>query len=617
MMFDEKACGSPMRKRTRLAIATGLAMAMMAGTTGLVSPPMALAETGSLKITQTDANANTHYVGYRLFKAGVTNSGGTITATSITWDDDTDKAKVTTFLAKTTSETGASQSYADWMTEHGHSDANDPAVAAEYISAMISGSASDATAGTTPRTVAGDSFAARLARHLSTEATADVASLESGVATDLEQGYYLFKTSTSDTGVGEVGTAPIWVAVSGSATQVTEKASALAVEKQVMEDSTGTWGDVADAHMGQDLRYRIIGTLPANYGAYETYSYSFKDTLPSGMQLREGATETSSVAVTLYADGDLTKDGTDVTGKFDVSVSEPAAGATTGKLLTVSNANLHDATNGIPEVTGTSKIVVTYEAHLAGGATIGGTGNTNSAVIEHSNDPVAGGMGQTVGDETSTYAYQLVLEKVDKDTRATLAGAKFTIWCSASDGTGDAASAGKYVQADGSLGTAAYEHVTGVDGKISVGPIDRGTYVIHESAPPAGHDPMSGDISITIGATLPASAEGTITTATMSYSGGMVRMAPSSETAYAAADGDGIVVVNGATASSDADGGNGVFSARVSNPSFSLLPGTGLTFSQAEQIAGAILLVVGLAVVAVSRRRPKGGASEGGRDGNA
>ena len=103
------------------------------------------------------------------------------------------------------------------------------------------------------------------------------------------------------------------------------------------------------------------------------------------------------------------------------------------------------------------------------------------------------------------YTFGLHLEKKDRDTNVSLAGAKFTIQATNAD---DTASNGLYVQRDGRLGTTPYEFVTDAHGEFDVTGLDAGTYTLHETKAPDMYQVVNEDTDFTIDAAY--NADGTI-----------------------------------------------------------------------------------------------------------
>ena len=584
----------------RQAVLAGLSAALAFG--GFAAPAtMAFAatanKTGKVTINQISANAGTTYDGYRLVKADVDESDK---ATLFEWESSTMQAAVVGFLERPVAETGATQSYADWLTANHHTgtDAkNLPQNAMEYIAAQITASHTAAGTSTTPATKQEDSFADNLAQALKNASPALAVSCVATNGTELTcpQGYYLFTTTDATIGTDEVGTAPIFMAVGDTAKTVTEKAAIPTLDKKVKEDKSETFGKVADANKDQELDFELTATLPTNYDAFDAYHVRFNDTLPGGMSLKDN--NANSVVVKVFSGASDTT-GVDVTSQLTGNVG----GITyTGDVLTVNIADLR-ALTGVT-ITKDSVIKVDYKAHIDADGVIGQAGNDNSCTLTYTNDPVAKSDGVTSAKTTKTTTYQLGLEKVDKQTREALAGAKFTIQV-ADSGESDAASVGKYVQADGSLGETAYEFVTSSNGTFTVPRIDEGTYTVHETAAPTGYEAIEHDVTVTIVATKDQST-GTVTALSLSVAGGNMPdgMSTPAEGATSVTNTQDGVLESTVT--------TGVMRFRVSDDKETYLPGTGLTPSQAGTVAGIILVVVGVgAVVLRQRKAGEDGASE-------
>lgn len=601
---------SSTRRKATAAIMCGL---MSASVLGQAVP--ALAADGSITINQVAGNTGQKYVGYRLFSADVTTilaDDNTLPHThygktyngmhddgqAIEWDTPDDRSKVVAFLMQSIDQTHATQSYSAWLTANGLdqtvggvSPQNNPQNALQYISEMVDSTTASPTAdgtSTTPRTTSGSSFATALAQYLVAQgAVVDVASFNTGVQKTVPQGYYLFKTDPTSIENNEAGEAAMWVPISNVAKTITEKASVPTINKEVQEDATGAWGATADANRAQEVSFRVTGTLPTNLAAFSDYFYEFEDQLPAGMSLANG--DTSGVRVTHYRNASDTT-GTNVTNSFTRSYS--------GDKLTVTCNNILPIAN----VTKDSRFVVTYTAHLDNDGIIGGTGNTNSVHLNYTNDPITKAHGRTDDVDNTVYTYLLQFEKLDKQTREPIQGAKFTVRLTTADGSNDTASVNKYLQADGSLGATAYEFTTDASGRFSVPRIDKGTYTINETYAPEPYDKMDAPVVTTIGVTLPTAAKTNIGTvqSSMSWSGGENGSQRGGATSViTSVDQDGITVINGAAWGGDP--ANATFGLRISDPKILMLPGTGLKASYAGVIAGGAVLTIG--AIEITRRR--------------
>ena len=331
--------------------------------------------------------------------------------------------------------------------------------AAEWIAKHVTGT--DATT-----VVAADSVANKIAKAVDNLTATET--LVSGESKSLEKGYWLIVTDSSTTAdkVDLTGTSPIFAVVGDDALTITPKTSTPTVDKTVKSDATDTFGKVADSQIGQVVEYKLVGTVANNIATYDTYSYTFTDTLSTGLEL----TGTDDVKVAI--------DGEDVTAKANISWA--------GNVLTVSFDNLLAAKTGI---TAASNVTVTYKAKLTAAAVIGGVGNDNTVKLTYSNNPNTDSKGSSTPSTVRNYTYKLHLVKSDKATNEKLAGASFTIQATGAD---DAASTNFYVQEDGTLGTTAYEFVTDANGVIDIAGLDAGTYTVKETqAPATGSDGTS------------------------------------------------------------------------------------------------------------------------------
>ena len=299
-------------RTARAAITAGLGLALAVG--GALAPATtAMADTGTITITQT-TNADATYDGYRIFAADIADDDRT---THVAWASDEAKAAVLAFL----DESG----YADWLLQnHPGDDQHDRAqVAAEYVTASIAGGteeedvteAQDDVDGeestevsvTKPSTPEGRSFATRLAVAVASAGIEPVV-VASGEEYEGKEGLWLFVTSAETAeGYGDAGTAPLWVPVGGSVSKVEEKSAAPSVTKEVREDSTGKWGKSADAANGEDLEYRLTGTMPSNIAAYSSYHYMFTDTLSSGLTIDVPSGKSIADVITVKVDGQAVK----------------------------------------------------------------------------------------------------------------------------------------------------------------------------------------------------------------------------------------------------------------------------------------------------------------------
>ena len=436
--------GGPMGKiaeiqknASKVALAGVLAVSLCGGS---MLSGVSTAYAGNVTVNKTSDADTLSYKAFKLFNA-TKNADGSVS--DITWANDDVKAAVEGVIkAKDATYAGTTaQAAADW------------------IAAKVTGT--DATT-----IVASDSIANEIARAVD-DLTASVA-VPAGESTELASGYWLIvaNADATDGATDLTGTSPIFAVIGDDALTVTPKTSTPTVDKTVKSDATDEFGKVADSQIGQVVEYKLVGTVASNIATYDTYSYTFTDTLSAGLEL----TGTNDVKVAI--------DGEDVTANADISW--------TGNVLTVSFENLLDAKTGI---TAASTVTVTYKAKLTAAAVIGGAGNDNTVTLTYSNNPNTDSTGTSTPSTVRNYTYKLHLVKSDKATNEKLAGAKFTIQATGAD---DAASTNLYVQAEGTLGNTAYEFTTDANGVIDIAGLDAGTYTVKETqAPATGSDDTS------------------------------------------------------------------------------------------------------------------------------
>ncbi len=379
----------------RLAVTAGLTAALSFG--GVMAPvTMAFADdpvtapTNGIIIEQSQSNKDTtktKFVPYQIFKAKVVDGADGKVASDVDWAIASQTAKdeiVVAIHADTSngsklSQNPSAQDVADWLgtyvSEKGKGVIVKNGDLLNKIAAIVkkyeqpSGTAFDA----------GTSFTTESA------------------------GYYLFLTDDNSIGTQndysnkkQTGTSPIFAVVGGTGVTVTEKTGIPKVTKEIKDDKPNrNWADKADSQMGQDVQYRLTGTVADNIATFDTYYYEFRDELSAGLIADE-----DSVKVTVYANDD------DATGT-EVNLPDGAVNYNTtenNNLLTVKFDNLKAVTakdgSSAIDITKDSKVVVTYTAKLnpakAEKVTVGGTGNANEVKLIYSNNPMSDGKGESV-----------------------------------------------------------------------------------------------------------------------------------------------------------------------------------------------------------------------------
>lgn len=462
----------------RLAVTAGLTAALSFG--GVMAPvTMAFAEDapGSITINQVKGNENATFKAYQIFKATVTDAeNGGKTAQNITWASNTVGAKVIDAIRK------------DWKGYDGLEvkDQLSGKPTAQEVADFLMAHAGPTTAGST------STDGTRIATNNVLYAVANAVKSENPAATNIPtgdswtpnpangNGYYLFVTDDSSLGTDKknTGTSPIFALVGGEAVTVTEKTSIPTVDKQILaatsDDPTKLegWAGVADSQIGQEVTYKLTGSVADNYATYDSYAYKFTDVLSSGLDYVDGS-------VKVYA-----LNGTTYTKINENNYSVTNADASSSNTLTV-EFKVGGGDKGLKDVQGVdanTRIVVFYRAKLNASANIAGANNQlkvnpNTVTLEYSNNPMSGGTGTSASDTVEDYTYGLKINKVDLGTERALNGAQFTIQVNKPN---DKNLDGKFVQEDGTLSTKEHVFQTKDDGYFTVKGLDAGKYTVTE-----------------------------------------------------------------------------------------------------------------------------------------
>lgn len=576
----------------RVAVTAGLTAVMTLG--NVVAPAaMALADTGStVTFVDDDYAASTTYKGIQIFKAKVATTGGTQTVSNIEWaNDDAKKAVLDAIKTKDASFAGENaQDAADWLSANTGVAGTDSKVASDNVLSMIAANLKGSNLWST-----------------TTKGNASLSGLEAG--------YWLFLTDTAGTPGGtstDTFTSPVYVALDGvSATTVTPKKDVPTVEKKVLDDAEAAvvdpktsdkWNDVADSQIGQEINYRLTGTIASNYATFDTYAYKFTDVLSRGLDYVDGSVEVYALNGNDYSSIDASK--------YDVAFDN--------NTLTV-EFKVGNGKKGLKDVAGVdanTKIVVFYKAKLNGNAVIGNAtdgnkgGNPNTVKLEYSNNPYAEGTGETIEDTVADFAFKLNLNKVDQGTEKGLAGAVFTIqsddanterqYVASKADAGAGVVKGQLVVVDDANNLPEYVKFTsGDDGKIAVSGLDAGSYRVTEvQTPDDSKYTKASPFTFTIKADYDDSAMKVtgLTASVSEYDKGRT------DIAFGTLDG---TVGDHELTGKDGTGtnaANGEVTINVGNAKSVDLPITGLNGVTLTWVAGGAVLVIGVAHLIRGRR---------------
>lgn len=279
-------------------------------------------------------------------------------------------------------------------------------------------------------------------------------------------GYYLFKDTTA-TAENEV----YITEVVGNVLIKAKNSNVPGFEKKLKDtnDTEGTttdWQDVADHDIGDEIPFKLQGTVAADYAEYSKYYFAFHDKEEQGLTFNK-----NSVKVYL--------DNNEITTGFEVKTSNFAQGEDCTFEV------IFNDLKQISEVHAGSVIRVEYTSTLNQNAVIGSNGNLNKAQLEYSNNPRSEtDTDRTVWDNVVVFTYQVVVNKyansVEENNK--LKGAEFTLTKKLKDGA-----------------TKDIAVVKSEDGvQFTFKGLDDGDYVLTETKTPEGYntiDPITFNVS--------------------------------------------------------------------------------------------------------------------------
>lgn len=300
--------------------------------------------------------------------------------------------------------------------------------------------------------------------------------------TGLDYGYYVVAVpgATLANASGQYATL---VSVGSANVDANIKGDLPTVVKKVNGESA------TSAKIGDTLTFTLTSTIP-DMSAYDTYTFNFKDTLSQGLTFGQ----VTSVTVEGVTDP--------LTVNTDYTVTTPTVSDNT---LTVAMKDF----KAKQQANAGKKITVTYTATLNEKAVVGGVGNTNSATIQYSNNPSAGGTGESEPSKVRVFTYGFTVDKYtgDKydDTATRLAGAEFTLAPKNGDAmsfvqvtAGSATENAVYrVAKAGETGTTT-TITTPANGKVVFQGLKNGEYTLTETKAPAGYNKLASALGVKV-----------------------------------------------------------------------------------------------------------------------
>lgn len=585
----------------RLAVTAGLTAALSFG--GVMAPvTMAFAE-GNTTVTFSDPDyaTSTTYKGIQIFKAKVTKDNGTTSVSGIEWAGTGTEIQTAVVNAIKKKDKNYSSDYAqdaaDWLSAHTEGTGTDSKVASDNVFSLIAANLKDSTAW--QKTNKGDASLSRL-----------------------DAGYWLFLTDSADKLDGkstDAFTSPVYAVIDGTNTtvKIIPKKSVPTVEKKILDDNkakddittvpAADWDDVADSQIGQEVNYKLTGTVASNYATFDTYAYKFTDKLSTGLDYIADSAKVFALKGGTYTE--ISSENYTVT----------PADSSNENTLTV-EFKVGDGDKGLKDVQGidaSTQIVVFYKAKLNKDVVIGNKdgdfgGNPNTVTLTYSNNPYGEGKGETIKDTAADFAFKLNLKKVDQGTEKGLGGAVFTIQ------SDDTNTKGQYVASEdnedknvvaGQLVTVepgnlpdyvkfTSSRVSGKEGTIEVKGLDAGSYKVTEiqTPDPAKYPTTADPFTFTIDATYDKT--------NMKVDNLAATVSETGRTDIAVGELDNSAGDNKLTGTQNGiDGATGLVTITVGNTKSVGLPLTGLNGVTFTWIAGGAVLVIGVAHLIRSRKQ--------------
>lgn len=344
----------------------------------------------------------------------------------------------------------------------------------------------------------------RTSTPVKTIATAD----DSYAITDATTGYYLIKDKTEDTEEGDaINFHVVVVKKSADAAYTIQKKRDVPTVKKFISENGTTYDKVADYSIGEDIPFRIVGTLPTAdaYARYKNYKYNFTDVMTNMIYKADSFT---AKVYTGYTDQNNL--GTEV-GAVKIDNTNVVLDTETSGTIKFNIADTKTVTvvkSDSTEVTGIEAgqvVVLDYKANfIKDSVVIGANGNPNEVDLTYSNNPnlKADSTPEDTTEETpKDYAYAFTFQfdgtKIDATNSNTKLVAGFKISKNGKWATIDTAS--NKVTGWVDTKTAGTE-ITTTGGQLLVEGLDAGTYTLSETTVPEGYVAIE-DSAFTITAT--------------------------------------------------------------------------------------------------------------------
>ena len=280
---------------------------------------------------------------------------------------------------------------------------------------------------------------------------------------------------------------------------VTEKTSIPTVKKEVREGET--WGKRSDSHIGEEVEYKLTGSVASNIATFNRYEYKFQDTLSKGLEVAKNADGTpKDLHVYIVNNGTPIevkqddKDGYKVAWSKDDAEKKETLAISFDNLKAVKNTSSSEIA-----VDARSSVVVTYKAKLNSEVEYKVDGTTNEVKLVYSNNPMTGDTGTSESDKVADYVFGLDVTKTASDNpqKKLVAGFKVKM---IKEGTTEITDE-KWLTQDGGLTSVANDagvFTTNADNsQVFIPGLVAGEYEITECKTPAGYNSIRFTIEVT------------------------------------------------------------------------------------------------------------------------
>lgn len=233
--------------------------------------------------------------------------------------------------------------------------------------------------------------------------------------------------------------------------------------------------DQTNVDVGQTVNYTVTGKVP-DYTGFNAYTYKVADTMSEGLTFKK------DVKVTV--------------GGADVSTACTVAYDANG------NANSFTVTIPVMNYQIGAEIKVTYSAVVNENAIA--VVSKNNAKLIYSNDPTTDSTNESEPVIVNVYTSKIVIDKYETGKKTTkLPNAKFVLYKEETPGTPASAVYYKWNDTDKKVEwvtemTAATVMTTNDQGEATFGGLADGTYHLVETEAPAGYNPLTAPVPVTV-----------------------------------------------------------------------------------------------------------------------